>query len=482
MTVRTLIIGTYQTIDRWLFSRLPIRWQMIVADTALQAARILMPSHAWPASGRSLLARRQPRSAPAHMRSLPTWARDDMDDLARKIDPRLAPDRFDAAKPGIYMPPIHWKDAGEVYRSLASTLPASGYDTVFVVPWIKRGGADLGTLHHVRACHEVFGHRTLIIGTEPHDSPWACRLPQGVEFLEAGHALAGLSAGHAEQEAVLARLLIQLAPRRMHLIGSHTGWRTLVRHGKALRQVTRLYASLYCDDRDEHGRREGLAVRYLADATPHLHAVITDNSVSPLEWIRTLGVPSGLFHTVHFPAPSPRPQTGTSFGHRLLWASRLDRQKRPDLLAKLTNALPGYHWDVYGAQVVPGHGGNISALKNAHNVTLHGGYDDFAQIVRPDHLAFVYTSAWDGLPNVLLEAASVGLPIVAPDVGGIRDLILPQYLISPDDNVGKFVDAIHGLDDTIARRTQLQLQNEQITRFTWQAFVERLREIPGYVT
>lgn len=480
--LRSLFIRAYRTIDGHLFSRLPMQWQKSLAGAALHAARTLFPGHAWPTSIDPLLVRRQPYALPASMRKLPDWAMQDMDGLAHAVDPLLSPDKFAATHPDVYTPPIHWQEAGAVYRRLRSQLGHDNYETVFLVPWLKRGGADLGALHHIRACHEIFDHRTLVIATEPHDSPWATRLPNRVRFLEAGAELAKLSMPHAEQEVVLARLLVQLAPRRIHLIGSHLGWRTLVRHGLALRRASRLFASLYCDGRDEHGYRDGLAVRYLADAASCLDAVITDNTVAPAEWRRSLGVPVELFHVVHFPAPTARATGSSRPEKRLLWASRLDREKRPDLLAQLVTTLPEYHWDVYGAQVVPGHGGDIRALRKAGNVSLRGGYDDFADIVRPDYAAFVYTSAWDGLPNVLLEAASARLPVVAPDVGGIRDLIPPHRLVRPADDLTRYAQAIRALDDATTRDAWLRDQQERLAGFTSEAFVASLRRIPGYAS
>ncbi len=79
------------------------------------------------------------------------------------------------------------------------------------------------------------------------------------------------------------------------------------------------------------------------------------------------------------------------------------------------------------------------------NLTRELGIDDqvkFLGIRRdvPELLnaadAYVMSSAWEGMPNALLEAASTGLPIVATDVGGNSEIVLngkTGFLVPPKD-------------------------------------------------
>jgi len=60
---------------------------------------------------------------------------------------------------------------------------------------------------------------------------------------------------------------------------------------------------------------------------------------------------------------------------------------------------------------------------------------------------YVMSSAWEGMPMVLLEAAAGGLPIVATDVGGNAETVVDGesgFLVPAADN-GKLAEAMLGL-------------------------------------
>ena len=55
-------------------------------------------------------------------------------------------------------------------------------------------------------------------------------------------------------------------------------------------------------------------------------------------------------------------------------------------------------------------------------VTFAGERSDVEQILRGASL-FWLTSRWEGMPNVVLEAMASGVPVIATDVGGTRELV-----------------------------------------------------------
>lgn len=82
----------------------------------------------------------------------------------------------------------------------------------------------------------------------------------------------------------------------------------------------------------------------------------------------------------------------------------------------------------------------------------------------------VLPSAYEGLPMVILEAYQCGLPCVATDAGGVREIIEDGYngMIAPVDNVERLAAAVtRVLDDSEAAQRMGRLGQQIVaTRFT----------------
>lgn len=89
-------------------------------------------------------------------------------------------------------------------------------------------------------------------------------------------------------------------------------------------------------------------------------------------------------------------------------------------------------------------------------------------------------SQWEGLPMSIVEAMSVGLPVVATDVGGVREAVIHQQtgLLVPR-RVDDLVEALSGLLRDRSRLVAMQARARQNFRehFTLAGVAERYRAL-----
>jgi len=87
--------------------------------------------------------------------------------------------------------------------------------------------------------------------------------------------------------------------------------------------------------------------------------------------------------------------------------------------------------------------GLVNDLKINDNVKFMGRRDDIHEILNVAD-AYVLSSDWEGMPNAVMEAAAVGLPVVSTNVGGVSELVDDQstgFLVAPG-NTGLLADAM----------------------------------------
>lgn len=346
-----------------------------------------------------------------------------------------------------------------------------GYTHIFLAPWLKTGGADKAAILFANSVARHSGNKVLFLTTEATDSPWAKRLHPSVTYFDFGNYMGKpgeleVSLSFVEQRELLAAFLLDHAPSKLHVINSHLGWFLLGKYGKALSQAIDLYASLYCYDYTEELEPVGYA-RYIRLVAPYLTGIISDNSHFPRELTKIFGIQQSKFSTTWHPVAlgnNIRSFQIDPSSSNVLWASRLDRQKRPDILMHIAQACPEINFHVYGDSVM----NDVSArdflkkIQRHHNIHYHGPYTSINDIKRIPYRAFLYTSQWDGLPNILLEFGSLGFPIVSASVGGIGDLITDEtgYPISTFDAVLDYMAALRKISlnahEALARAARLK--------------------------
>jgi glycosyltransferase involved in cell wall biosynthesis len=162
--------------------------------------------------------------------------------------------------------------------------------------------------------------------------------------------------------------------------------------------------------------------------------------------------------------PVLRPRT--SEGLKILWAGRFTRQKRPDVLARVAEHCPEHEFDVFCTNPDSREASDyLGRLYHLPNLKFHGAYGSFEELAGRGYDAFLYTSGWDGMPNVILEAVASGIPVIAPDVGGISEMIREEtgYLVSGPDAVEEFVAYVQAIfSDPAGARLKAVLAQEQL--------------------
>ena len=437
--------------------------------------------------GNDVMAAQPPAEEGLKKERLPEWLIQEWKEI-HMLEPQLFPEQWLVENMPEHKDPI--SRIPSCYLELCE-LYGEDISHVILVPWITRGGADVFVLNYVKALVEQnFACGITVIATLNSDSPWARRLPAGTRFIEFGKIYAHLSL--EEQEHLLARLLLQKAPAVIQNINSELGYKIFVKYGKALQTISNLFAFSFAVDLTHEGRSVGYPVSDLPYCFEYLHAVCVDTQSFKEILLRLYAFDGEKIFVLHHPAHALSRENlhDREVGKDvfdILWVGRLDYQKRPDILIKIAercSELP-FRFHVYGVSLL-NRDIYTDTLRAMKNVTYYGVFEGFESLPLERFDLFLYTSQWDGLPTVLVEAMSQGLPVVASRVGGIPELVEDGkrgFLIEPYDDVDKYV---HCLQKVFADRTLLSsvIANayEFVERgYSWECFIETIKKIPGQI-
>ena len=411
-----------------------------------------------------------------------------------RLEPEIEPGRVETA--GSYSPvpwsPRHW---GLQLENFYRMLGDSRFSDVVLLPWLNPGGAEKYILQILaEIADKQHDAKFLVIAGEPsarHD--WMDRLPEGSVFIDVYNAFPTLD--NSERDAMLIRALLAVSEdgARLHVKSSAFAHRLLDAYGPVLFAK---YRPVYYRFSDGTYRWRDAMLRGpwgINVMRRHLHGmwkVLCDCRAIAQADLELLGTLQSKYETVYAKCSGhAKWELGSKPSYRLLWASRIAPEKRPELVRKIAEALCAVGMNVViDAYGTPEEGVDARALvQTTAGVEYRGPFSSFSELPVESYDAFLYTSAFDGLPNVLLEALSAGLPVIAPDVGGIREAVMPGrtgWLVEAEDDdalVGEYVRAIAALyKDWPAARTMSQnAQRLILERHGESAFSGRVGDVLG---
>lgn len=338
-------------------------------------------------------------------------------------------------------------------------LPSSAYlpdivkqkfneiEVVIVIPFISIGGADLLSTYLLKAYQEKYSKsKILLIVTDK--SQMECK-----DWLETDSNVLVFDDevkfnSHSERVHALHECIGVLSPSVIFNINSSVCWELYRQYGKQLSTVANLYAMLFCFDYDHHNNRVGYITSYLRECIRYLRGVMFDNK-KIIEDIKNLYglLESDLnkLHCIYTPAPNDTISLKkNSSSYCILWQGRLCNQKRPDLLVRLANANPHLNFLVYGTKGNSPHSDAI-INKRIPNIDYRGTYSSLSEIPFENVSLYLNTSQWDGVPTIMLQMLSVGLPVVSTNVGGISEVVdgNSSILITDVDDIEEYQLAVN---------------------------------------
>lgn len=322
----------------------------------------------------------------------------------------------------------------------------------------------------------------VIVYTDDSTSGPMGRYPAGVreiDFARISQSLSGESAQHA-----LVMFLRSFQADAIVNINSKMLYQAIRSYGRSLAVSERLFLVFFCNEQTALGTWRGWSLRYFYRTFDYVTGIITDSEYLA----RQLGDAYQLdeeararVHVFHAPVEPtlpvfPNPPVRPGRRPQVFWAGRWDRQKRIDLFWEVTRLMPEVDFRMWGEPVMGG-----SARQMSTNVSVEGRYGHISEIPLHDADVWLYTSAWDGVPSLLLEVAMTGIPIVGSLVGGTSEVLTSEdgWPVVPEAGAADYVKALRDVlaAPEASRRRALALRERLLSQRTESKFARQAAKV-----
>lgn len=345
----------------------------------------------------------------------------------------------------------------QLYAALINNWPINKkYTHILIAPRLALGGSEYVIIELVKILQSKFKAKILLVLTQPSSGEWLDRLPKRVDFVKIDKLLSNFS--ETVQRDALFRVLIQHQPNSITIFNDPVGRSIFNRYAKQLFKFSKLFTFDYLNWRDSGGFLRGYGREQLPNIQDYIEHVFTDNNTQTKYLTNYLGCANSKVVTLNTPVKTPT-LVNKLFNHSsnsVLWAARLDKQKRLDILYNIALALGHYNFFVYGRPVLESDQQLIANLAKLPNVKLMGTYNNLNDLAVRQYCCFLHTADFEGIPVSLLQFMAAGLPIVCSVVGGVGEIINQKrgWPINKHEQITDYVEAIKEISNKPQKAAQ----------------------------
>ncbi|MGB0100581.1 MAG: glycosyltransferase family 4 protein [Nocardioides sp.] len=373
------------------------------------------------------------------------------------------------------LPPLDRPGTVDQVVAIHATHEAAGFERarlVLVLGEPRWGGGRRaeGHIAHALTRTHLSARDIVVVYTDAGGAAPPGRFPEGVREVDLAAQVADLDPEAAQR--VLVELIRSLGGDAVVNVNSRLLYDAMASHGPALVASERIFLMLFCNERLALGNWVGLPLRFVYRCFDLVEGVLTD-SYYLADWLRErhqLGEGAGAerLHVLQAPVdgeipvaavPPPSPERRP----QVFWAGRFDRQKRLDLVLAVATLMPDVDFRVWGEAVLQ----RAAARTAPDNLHLEGRYGHLSEVRLDEADAWLYTSAWDGVPSQLLEVGMTGVPVVGSLVGGTGEVLVPEesWPVRDLDDPAAYAAALREvLADPAAARSRARALRERLLR------------------
>jgi glycosyltransferase involved in cell wall biosynthesis len=353
---------------------------------------------------------------------------------------------------------------------------------LYLAPWVDYGGSDTNTLDWFRWLDRSRFSASLIT-TQPSSNR---RLSEAVPFASEVWALPDLMAGN-EFPQFIAEFIHSREIELVHVMNSRIGF-DLLPDLRAMPKPPKTVLQLHVEEPTRDGYVRYVTSRYggLVDAFSVSSWAVGDAVVGyGISRERVTVIPTGIDADLFDPRridPQPTPDDGRV---HLLFVARLVAQKDPLLMVEVARELKrrGHSFCIHvigDGQLEPQVRALVARFGLQQEVVFESATHELRQwYARADVL--LMTSVFEGIPVIVYEALAMEVPIVAPALSGILEMMGEGggVIVERRDSAAAYANALEPLLESRELRDRVGAEGRKIVseRFTVQAMGAKHSEL-----